>query len=129
MKKFAFNKLIRSKLPALMQKSGVIINGTNLSDSEYIDALKNKLVEESLEVLEANSIAEITEELADILEVIVSIAKALDISMNQIESIKLAKKQDKGGFTADNYVSYIEVEQDNHKVLEFLKKKQIAEIV
>jgi predicted house-cleaning noncanonical NTP pyrophosphatase (MazG superfamily) len=129
MRKFAFNKLIRSKLPALMQEAGVVINSPNLSSSEYIDALKNKLLEESLEVLEAKSTAETTEELADVLEVIASIANALDITMNQIDSARSAKKQDKGSFNADNYVSYIEVAQDNYEVLEFLKKKRIAEIV
>ena len=123
MKKYQFNKLIRSKLPERMALEGVSINGHKLSRADYLQQLKHKIVEEASEVLEASTKANLITELADVLEVIHALAKASDIDMNDIEAARLEKRNINGYFHADNYINYIEVAQDNHRVIEYLENK------
>jgi len=123
MKKYPFNKLIRSKLPARMQKEGVIIHGAELSDEEYIVQLKNKIVEEAGEVLLAEDSEHLKTELADVLEVIHAIADASNIDLAEIEKTRMDKHAINGCFKASNYVHYIEVAQDNHTVIDYLNNK------
>ena len=42
MRRYQFDKLIRSKLPARMINEGVIINSTELSEADYVMQLKNR---------------------------------------------------------------------------------------
>ena len=70
MKKYQFNKLIRSKLPERMGLEGVNIVGRHLNDKEFKQELKNKLVEEAIEVRDTDSKDDLVKELADIMEVI-----------------------------------------------------------
>ena len=123
MKKYQFNKLIRSKLPERMALEGVSINGHKLSRADYLQQLKHKIVEEASEVLEASTKANLITELADVLEVIHALAKASDIDMNDIEAARLEKRNINVYFHADNYINYIEVAQDNHRVIEYLENK------
>lgn len=123
MKRYQFDKLIRSKLPVRMANEGVIINGTKLSDAEYIEKLKNKIVEEAQEVSLAKDKEHLKTELADVIEVIHAIAKASDIEIVEIEKARLEKREVNGHFQADNYIHYIEVAEDNHKVIEYLNNK------
>jgi len=123
MKRYTFDKLIRSKLPARMRKEGVILNTEILSDENYIKQLKNKIVEEANEVVEASNIEDIKTELADVLEVIHALASANDIEMSEVENTRLKKRQVNGYFHPSCYVHYIEVEQDNSKVIEYLENK------
>jgi predicted house-cleaning noncanonical NTP pyrophosphatase (MazG superfamily) len=88
MKRYPFDKLIRSKLPARMKNEGVSVNSESLSTDEYIIQLKKKIIEEAKEVQEASSKEELTTELADVMEVIHAIAKANDISLYEIEAAK-----------------------------------------
>lgn len=123
MRRYQFNKLIRSKLPMRMIDEGVIINSTELSKKEYIVQLKNKIVEEAEEVLLASSQENLKTELADVLEVIQAIAEVTGIKMQEIEEYRLEKLAVNGRFQANNYINYIEVEKDNHKVIEYLNNK------
>lgn len=64
------------------------------NDADYLEALKNKLIEESLEVQQTP----IPEELADVMEVIHAIAKQQGISLVEIEELRLKKNQTNGSF-------------------------------
>jgi predicted house-cleaning noncanonical NTP pyrophosphatase (MazG superfamily) len=123
MRRYQFNKLIRSKLPMRMIDEGVIINSTKLSKVEYIVQLKNKIIEEAEEVLLASSQENLKTELADVLEVIHALADVSGIKMQEIEEYRLEKLEVNGRFQANNYINYIEVEKDNHKVIEYLNNK------
>ncbi len=123
MKKYQFNKLIRSKLPARMIDEGVSINSSKLSVNDYIMQLKNKIVEEAKEVLHAKNNEHLTIELADVLEVIYAISEASNINIEDIEKARLEKRNVNGHFEADNYIHYIKVAEDNHKVIEYLNNK------
>ena len=57
-------------------------------------ALKAKLSEELQEFLESEE----PEELADLMEVVYAIAEARGISVEQLESLRLKKREQRGGF-------------------------------
>ncbi len=93
-----FNKLVRDKIPELLDKNGGETEIEILDNEKYIECLLEKLKEECEEVISADSRENLTEELADLLEVINAIAKTNDIDFDKIEKIRLDKKEKRGGF-------------------------------
>lgn len=124
-----FNKLIRDKLPARMREEGIIIHSAQLSAEEYFKQLKRKILEEAQEVVDSEDEEELTIELADVIEVIYAIAACRGISKEKIESERLAKREINGKFSAQHYINYIEVAEDNHKVIEYLQNSKRKYIV
>ncbi len=123
MRKYPFNKLIRSKLPDRMVEEGVVVNSQKLEVEEYVVQLKQKIIEEANEVSEAKSREELITELADVLEVIYAIAESTAISQAEIEQARIEKRETNGYFKPENYVHYIQVDHDNYKVIEYLENK------
>lgn len=93
-----YNKLIRDKIPEIMEKDGKTFEMRTLSDIEYREMLDKKLHEELKEYEEANDSDHIAE-LADIVEVIHAIVESKGISIEQFEQVRIAKKTDRGGFS------------------------------
>ena len=123
MKKYNFNKLIRSNLPERMKKEGVYLSGRPLTDEEFAKELKNKLVEEAGEVQDTHSREDLIKELADVMEVIETLTSLHGITKEEIEKERLLKCQINGHFLAANFVDYIEVPITNRKVIEYLQKR------
>jgi len=93
-----FNKLVRDKIPEIIENNNEIPTTRILTNEEYKKELLKKLLEEYNEVLKANN-KEILEELADMLEVIDAIARNENSSLEEIMRIKDEKKQKRGGFS------------------------------
>lgn len=89
-----YNKLVRDKIPKIIEASGNTCTTRILSDEEYIDMLDKKLNEECAEYQDDKNI----EELADMLEVIYAIAKAKGTSIEELEKVRLEKAEKRGGF-------------------------------
>ena len=66
MRKFATNILVRNNRLAIMKKNGLSVNYEILSNKDYIIELKNKLLEESKELIEAKTTKELKEEIIDV---------------------------------------------------------------
>lgn len=96
--RFRVQKLIRDHLPAMMRADGLAVFDRRLDDAEYAQALREKLIEEAHEAREAASSAELTGELADVLEVIHAMAAAHGLSMSEVEAKRQAKRAERGGF-------------------------------
>jgi predicted house-cleaning noncanonical NTP pyrophosphatase (MazG superfamily) len=107
-----------------MVQEGVKIYSTQLSAEEYFKQLKLKILEEAQEVVDCQDDEELTIELADVMEVIYSIAALRGISKERIESERLIKKDINGTFSPLYYINYIKVEKDNHKVIEYLQNSK-----
>jgi predicted house-cleaning noncanonical NTP pyrophosphatase (MazG superfamily) len=120
-KAFIFNKLGRDAIPDLLEKSGIVVHTKKLIDEQLTQALKDKLIEEAHECTTAESIENLKEELADVMEVITAILEHHKITAAEIETIRLAKHKLKGGFSTGTYISHIEVEE-NHPDIERFKK-------
>jgi predicted house-cleaning noncanonical NTP pyrophosphatase (MazG superfamily) len=121
--RFKVDKLVRDKLPEIIRSRGAEISEYIMEQDEYIQRLKNKLLEESEEVLDAQNLVELKEELADVLEVIASIAKAHDISLDEIRNIQEQKKLEKGGFDKRIYCSFVEIDAIHKEVIDGYRKQ------
>ena len=89
-------KLVRDKIPDIIRRSGREPDVRRVSGEELEEALKEKLVEESLELKEAG---DIYEELADVLEVVDAIVARLNIDRERLDDVKKKKLERAGGFT------------------------------
>ncbi len=89
-----YNKLVRDKIPAIIESAGKECTTEILSDVEYLKMLDAKLNEECAEYQADKSI----EELADIMEVVYAIAKVRGCSLEKLESIRKQKAEQRGGF-------------------------------
>lgn len=92
-----YNKLIRDKIPQIIQVNGKKANVRVLDHEEYKNMLDKKLQEELNKYLTANDEHQV-EELADILEVVYAILESKGVSIEEFEKVRLAKKDDRGWF-------------------------------
>ena len=93
-----YSKLVRDKVPDIIEAAGKKLLTRRLSEDRYKRALKQKLVEEAREVQGAESIAELTEELADVAEVMDTLIAVLGISWQEVREAQKQKKLERGGF-------------------------------
>ena len=87
-----YNKLVRDNIPDIIQKSGKTPAFHTLSENEYLTELDRKL----------------SEELADILEVIYAICDARGYSTSELESCRKAKAEKRGSFANRIYLENVE---------------------
>jgi len=92
------NKLVRDKIPNMINAENRIPIYYTLSDEQYWKALLNKDIEELQEVKKATSLKEVKEELADKLEVLRAMAKFNGFSLEDIIEEANMKKEKRGGF-------------------------------
>lgn len=94
-----YNKLIRDKIPEIIEKSGSKAKVRILDDGEYKQELLKKIVEEAKEALEAEgNKKELIKEIGDILEIIEYLIKVFDLDSEEIEKIRRERKESRGGF-------------------------------
>lgn len=96
--KIEFNKLVRDKVPDNIIAGGESVDIVNVKGDALIKLLKSKIVEESLEVYDANNENDILEELVDLLEVGERLVRVLGISKKSILEVRDAKNQKRGAF-------------------------------
>ncbi len=89
-----YHKLVRDRIPQIIRDAGKACTCSVLPEEEYLLLLDVKLKEEVGEYQESGSL----EELADILEVIHAIAAARGSSIGEVEAIRQAKREARGGF-------------------------------
>lgn len=89
-----FNKLVRDKIPEIIESNNESCKTRILSDEEYLSELNKKIQEELNEYLESGDI----EELADLEEVLRAILDAKKCSYEEFESIRTRKVDKRGAF-------------------------------
>ncbi|NMO94984.1 nucleoside triphosphate pyrophosphohydrolase [Paenibacillus lemnae] len=99
-----YNKLVRDLIPEIIHKSGKECRTRILDEEEYQKELNVKLKEESEEYFAASKSEEALEELADMLEVIRSLAAVHGSSWEQLEALRDQKAQARGGFKDKVYL-------------------------
>ena len=93
-------KLVRDKIPAIIQAAGKKPITEILSDAEYLKELDAKLDEEVAEYQADKSI----EEMADVLEVLFAICEARGYSLEELMKVREAKREERGGFREKIYL-------------------------
>ena len=89
-----YHKLVRDRIPEIIEADGKACVCEMLSDKEYLCLLDQKLNEELAEYQESKSL----EEMADLLEVMQAVVKARGWTMEQLESLRAEKAAKRGGF-------------------------------
>lgn len=90
-----FNKLVRDKIPEIIEADGRTCKTHILTDEEYLAALEEKLNEEVAEYQKDKNL----EEMADVLEVLQAICIARGYSLVELEILRKKKANDRGGFS------------------------------
>ena len=88
------HKLVRDRIPEIIEASGKSCTYEILSDKDYIRFLEEKLNEELAEYQESKSL----EELADLLEVMQAVVKARGWTLEELEQVRADKAAKRGGF-------------------------------
>ncbi len=112
-KKFSCEKLARDFIESSYQKTNIKSSFRVIKKEELLQAFKVKIVEEAEEVLEADSRADLIEELSDLMEVIESFMKTAKINSAELKNCRKIKKSQRGGFEKGFYLEYIEVPLDS----------------
>ena len=99
-----FNKLVRDKIPEIIEKNGDKACIRVLDIDEYKIELERKLLEETNEVISSKNSKEQLEELADLLEVIKAIAEINNKSLDDVMDISKSKRLKRGGFKKRIYL-------------------------
>ena len=98
------NKLVRDKIPKIIENAGKTPVTHILPDDEYLYEIYKKLDEEFAEYQADKSI----EELADMLEVMYAIAEARGYSVSELEAVRREKAEKRGGFKDKIFLEYVE---------------------
>ena len=92
-----FNKLVRDKIPEIIEANGEVAKCRVLDKKEFKAELEKKLFEEYNEVLESAG-NERVEELADMLEIIKALAEVEGLSIERVLSVAEEKAKKRGAF-------------------------------
>ncbi|TAA73392.1 nucleoside triphosphate pyrophosphohydrolase [Planococcus salinarum] len=105
-----YNKLVRDNIPQVIEKTNKQFSTRILSKEEYMIEVKKKMNEELEEYQQAATNEEAVEELADMLELIHAAVKIHGATIEQLEEVRRAKAEKRGGF--EKRIFLIEVEDD-----------------
>lgn len=101
-----YKKLVRDKIPEIIEAKGEIPIIRKLDDVEYKQELEKKLYEEYLEVIDSSCSNRI-EELADMIEVIKYLAKLEDKTLEDVIEVARDKAEKRGAFNKKIYLEGI----------------------
>ena len=102
-----YKKLVRDKIPDIIESNGQKPITRLLSDPEYKIELEKKLFEEYQEVIQARGSDRI-EELADMLEVMIYLARLESNTLEDVIEVCNQKRLKRGGFNKKIYLEDVE---------------------
>lgn len=106
-KKIIYNKLIRDKIPEIIEKAGKKVKTRVLDKEEYEKQLRKKLAEEAAELINAED-DKLLNELADVQELIDVILKFKSISKTKLAKFQKQKCKKRGGFKKKLFLEFVE---------------------
>lgn len=89
-----YNKLVRDRIPEIIEANGKKCSTEILSDEAYLKMVDAKLDEELAEYHKDQNI----EELADLIEVIYAAVQARGYSLDELEAVRAKKVEKRGAF-------------------------------
>lgn len=89
-----YNKLVRDRIPEIINAAGKSCTTEILSDEDFLRMLDAKLDEELAEYHRDQNI----EELADLLEVLRAVTVARGYTLDELERVRAKKAEKRGGF-------------------------------
>ena len=117
-----YNKLVRDRIPEIIEASGKNCVAEILSDEDYLCMIDAKLDEELAEYHKDQNI----EELADLIEVIYAATKARGYTLEQLETVRAEKAAKRGIFQKKLLLKKVIDPNPNSKILEKIRQNQTA---
>lgn len=102
-----FRKLVRDRVPEIIQAEGRHPVTRVLDEAGYRQALLDKLAEEAEEASSASA-ADLPGELADVLEVLRALTAAVGMSWEQLLALTDDKRNRRGGFASKIFLESVE---------------------
>ena len=96
--KHEYHKLVRDKIPSNIKRVGEEVKTLALRGDALIKALKSKLVEEAIEVVDTTDQRATLIELADVMEIVDELLARLQLTRDDLETEQKSKRQSRGGF-------------------------------
>jgi predicted house-cleaning noncanonical NTP pyrophosphatase (MazG superfamily) len=93
-----YNKLVRDRIPEIIESTGKKFTTRILNNEEYITELKTKSFEELQEYVATENNEDAIEELADLLEIIHALSEYHGSSIEKVEAVRKEKAEKRGGF-------------------------------
>ena len=93
-----YGKLVRDRIPEIIEQAGRSATWRELSADEFRLALRAKVLEEAKELAGAADDA-LLSELADLSEVIEAILYAYNLTRDELEATRKIKNDERGAFT------------------------------
>jgi len=103
-----YNKLVRDKVPDMIETDGGKPKTRILSDEEFSRYLKDKLVEEAEELCLAFKDEDIKNEIVDVYEIFLALLKNHKIKLEEIEKLRQEKNRKNGSFQKKIFLESIE---------------------
>jgi predicted house-cleaning noncanonical NTP pyrophosphatase (MazG superfamily) len=97
-------KLVRDKIDQILSDCNVDFDARIMTVKEHQQALLHKLIEEAKEVRDASTKEQRIEELGDLLEVFIELLEAHEIEFPDVDAVRFAKKEERGGFSRRLYL-------------------------
>ena len=97
-------KLVRDKIPEIIENSGKEPIIRVLDDTEYKEELLKKLYEEYREVIESKIKEETLEECSDVLEVLIALLEYNGYTLEDLLKCRDEKKEKRGAFQKRLYL-------------------------
>lgn len=97
MSRIEYNKLIRDRIPDIIEAEGKCYRVETMTEIEYRQALLAKLSEEAQEA-SAASAEQLVTELADLYEVIDAVMAAYGIEPSTVLNVQAERRNKRGGF-------------------------------
>lgn len=108
MKRIEYKKLIRDRIKEKIESKGESCEVRVLDDTEFVDALREKLKEEATELSEAKSREEFLSEYADLMVVLDELASHYELSPADIKVALTESIEKKGGFQNKYFLEWAE---------------------
>ena len=96
-----YDKAVRDKIPHIIEESGSKCEFRELGNGEFLPYLEDKLHEEIMEYYATKSMME----LVDVIEIIYRIADIRKVSIDELERMRLDKKNERGGFEKNLFLA------------------------
>jgi predicted house-cleaning noncanonical NTP pyrophosphatase (MazG superfamily) len=93
-----YNKLVRDRIPEIIEKEGKTFSTRILDKEDYLNELQKKSKEELVEYLSANNDEEALEELADVMEILYALSEVHGFNPEKLEEVRKRKAEKRGGF-------------------------------
>ena len=96
--RITYDKLIRDRIPEIMDSAGVRYEVVELDDADFRSALLAKVLEEAEEIAAAATVDDRIKEIADLYEVLDALLVREGIAPETVADVRRRRREERGGF-------------------------------